>query len=536
MVETASERVHGAPAPTTADTFKDLPMTITLRRSFAAVTAILAGLTLSTGATASSATPAEDAAAAAGYVRVIDQTGAFSLDIPAGWVAATAPDHYPGIDGQFTFETLLPTIVASPTGEQYVDGTVVLPSVFVQAYPNPEAVENGEFYGDYGVDCTTFESGDFSANGLTGTWGTTSGCQWAPGEVRASLWARFDDGSGSVFVDYFSTTGADTTWTAMINSIRLAGTPIQTVAGPAPFVPVFPYATFGDVPQLGTEPVRGTGCGADGSIGDVIPDGIWAGFVDVPAPNDPLSVDLVCIFTPEAAIGVLADGSATVLVPAGRAAPDPDYLVVNNNERERTVAAAPGLELRDAVMNVEHCVEGSFLPDVDHSGYQAWINIENGKATWVVWGCDWFGGSDDLDGPTPVGPAPAPTGPPATAGPTTAAPAPPDNPEDALLQADCALVQNTIWEGDAFLGVEYPADGEPFTDSLRQAIEATRDFFSYEASQAQSQVARDAFAQYYAEWDSLLQAGIYTSTNIGAVTEAGLFALAPLQNACGWAG
>lgn len=63
----------------------------------------------------------------------------------------------------------------------------------------------------------------------------------------------------------------------------------------------------------------------------------------------------------------------------------------------------------------------------------------------------------------------------------------------------------------------------------------SRDFFSSEASQVQSQLAQAAFAQYYAEWDSLLQAGIYTSSNIQAVTEAGLFALAPLQNACGWA-
>ena len=105
-----------------------------------------------------------------------------------------------------------------------------------------------------------------------------------------------------------------------------------------------------------------------------------------------------------------------------------------------------------------------------------------------------------------------------------------------MLANDCALLQDTIWEGDQFIGVEYPADGQPFTESLRQAIQVTRDFFSSEASQVQSQLAQAAFAQYYAEWDSLLQAGIYTTTNVGAVTEAGLFALAPLQNACGWAG
>ena len=70
--------------------------------------------------------------------------------------------------------------------------------------------------------------------------------------------------------------------------VAAAGHSAQT-PGPATVTePVFPYAAFGDVPRLGNEPVRGTGCGADGSIGEVVPDGIWAGFVDVPAPGEPL--------------------------------------------------------------------------------------------------------------------------------------------------------------------------------------------------------------------------------------------------------
>jgi hypothetical protein len=36
---------------------------------------------------------------------------------------------------------------------------------------------------------------------------------------------------------------------------------------------------------------------------------------------------------------------------------------------------------------------------------------------------------------------------------------------------------------------------DPFTDDLRWAIEVSRDFFSYEASQVQSQLAQTAFAQ-----------------------------------------
>ncbi len=440
---------------------------------------------------------------------VVDDTGAFSVDVPADWVVTTAPDHYLGIDEQFPNDVLLPTIVASPTGEQYVDGSAVVPSLVVQAYPTVEAADQGEFYGDYGVDCTTFEDGAFAANGMTGRWGATSGCSWAPVQARTSLWARFDDGSGSLFADYYSESAADATWTAIVNSIQRTGAPITTVPG---FVPVFPYPAFGDVPQLGSEPVRGTGCGADGSIGDVIPDGIWAVFVDPPLAGEPLSVDLLCIFTPEAAAGVLADGTATIVLPNGATEPDVNYLVVNNNERERIVPAAAGIELRDATFNGAACVEGLFQPEVEHSGYQAWINIEAGEATWIVWGCDLYGEGSDI-----------PTGGPA-------------DDEHALLANDCALLQDTIWEGDQFIGVEYPADGQPFTESLRQAIQVTRDFFSSEASQVQSQLAQAAFAQYYAEWDSLLQAGIYTTTNVGAVTEAGLFALAPLQNACGWAG
>ena len=42
--------------------------------------------------------------------------------------------------------------------------------------------------------------------------------------------------------------------------------------------PALAYPSFRDVPQLGVEPVRGSGCGASGDLGDVIPDGLWAGY------------------------------------------------------------------------------------------------------------------------------------------------------------------------------------------------------------------------------------------------------------------
>src|SRR5690606_6591799 len=85
-------------------------------------------------------------------------------------------------------------------------------------------------------------------------------------------------------------------------------------AHPDGVAPVWPYADFADVPQLGAEPVMGSGCSG---IRDVIPDGLWAGFVtavdvatdlsatSVPSNSEPstgtpsggtLSIDLVCAF------------------------------------------------------------------------------------------------------------------------------------------------------------------------------------------------------------------------------------------------
>ena len=440
---------------------------------------------------------------------VVDDTGAFSVDVPAGWVVTTAPDRYLGIDEQFPNDVLLPTIVASPTGEQYVDGSAVVPSLVVQAYPSVEAADQGEFYGDYGVDCTTFEEGDYTANGMTGRWGATSGCSWAPGQARTSLWARFDDGSGSLFADYYSASAADATWTAIVNSIQRTGAPITTVPG---FVPVFPYprsaTCHSSVPSRCAVPdVAPTARSATSSRRHL-------GRLRRPATRRRTAVCRPAVHLHSGGRRRRARRRAPRRSCSRTAPPSPTSTISSSTTTNANGSCQrlPASSSTNATFNGGACVEGLFLPEVDHSGYQAWINIEAGEATWIVWGCDLYGEGSDI-----------PTGGPA-------------DDEQTLLANDCALLQDTIWEGDQFIGVEYPADGQPFTESLRQAIQVTRDFFSSEASQVQSQLAQAAFAQYYAEWDSLLQAGIYTTTNVGAVTEAGLFALAPLQNACGWAG
>jgi len=311
------------------------------------------------------------AGAPPGFRTVADDTGTFSVDVPAAWMTSTAPAYYDGIDGQY--DSLLPSVSSTPTGERGLG-----PYLFVQAYPSASVFQRGEFYGDYGVGCPPGTGGTFAANGLTGDWYRTSGCEWAPEQVRTTLQATVDGRDAAVWVDYIATAGPEAdAWPTIVNSVRLTGAPtIQ----PAQTPDVFPYDSFRDVPQLGDEPVRGTGCGADGSIGDVIPDGIWPGFVSV--GEGAVSVDLICPFVPDVAAGIIAEGTANIIHG------DPSYLVVNNNERERTVPTSANLALRDGAWSGGDCLEGSYDPARGRADRMAWVNIADGVATYVFWDCE----------------------------------------------------------------------------------------------------------------------------------------------------
>ncbi len=173
------------------------------------------------------------------------------------------------------------------------------------------------------------------------------------------------------------------TLAAVAAAAAIAGAvPTSAMAGPPP--PPFPYPEFHAVPRLGAEPVRGTGCGSQGQVGDVIPDGVWAGYTGV--ANGTVSIDLLCVYTPEAAPGVQSAGTATIING------DPNYLVVNNNTRVRTMPAAANIALGDGTLTADgQCVNG---PQVyDHSAAsnrQAWVNIQGGAVTWILWGCEPF--------------------------------------------------------------------------------------------------------------------------------------------------
>jgi hypothetical protein len=159
---------------------------------------------------------------------------------------------------------------------------------------------------------------------------------------------------------------------------------------------VWPYGEFWNVPQLGSEPVRGSGCGSQGEIGGTIPDGLWAGYVSLDPATDLLWVDLLCIYYGESAQSVLASGGANIVLN------DPGYLIVNNNDQRRSVPNNLQVVLSSAIDESGRCVPygagmagpgeahmTSPVYEIDNYGAsQAWIRIDNGVATWLNYGCD----------------------------------------------------------------------------------------------------------------------------------------------------
>jgi hypothetical protein len=146
---------------------------------------------------------------------------------------------------------------------------------------------------------------------------------------------------------------------------------------------VWAYGEFWNVPQLGTENVRGSGCGSSGQIGDQIPDGLWAGFI-TGVVGDVVNVDPVCIYSGSAAQQVMSSPSAVILND------DPNYLVVNNSTRARAVPMDASIVLRLGVRNgAGQCVDGTSSTqwgDIP-ADRQVWVRIHDGRVTWVFADC-----------------------------------------------------------------------------------------------------------------------------------------------------
>lgn len=148
---------------------------------------------------------------------------------------------------------------------------------------------------------------------------------------------------------------------------------------------VFPYANHFAVPQLGSEPVRGTGCGADGNLSLTMPDGIWNGFVKV--SSNTLTIDVQCIYYGASAEPFIDACEAER--PDDECAEFHDFWKVNNNPRTRTVELDPNFRRR---YESSSCTDpgpgkGTTPPAAGESGLDSWLIIENGKAVFALTSC-----------------------------------------------------------------------------------------------------------------------------------------------------
>lgn len=149
---------------------------------------------------------------------------------------------------------------------------------------------------------------------------------------------------------------------------------------------VFPYTSFFDVPQLGSEPVRGSGCGANSTIGDVVPDGIWDGHINVGSKT--LQIDLQCVYYGASAAPYVArceqSADASTCLEYGD-----QFWIVNNNTRKRTIPLDPSFRHRYAT--AEGCADpGPGQGLSSSSGADAmdsWIVIVGGTVTFALTSC-----------------------------------------------------------------------------------------------------------------------------------------------------
>ena len=360
-----------------------------MRHTTALVT-LTACLAAALGVAGVTSEPAQSAPLApADFQRIVDDTGTIAISVPAAWTnidtqPIVAPDR-----------SVNPVIYATPPGND------AFPTVTVRVEP-----QRAEATAPI-IDWCANTAEPYAQGELVGVRTRSTECD---GGLRYQHVVV--NSNGGVFTVNVSTayeTPADEpTFDAILASLELLATeyppPSETApagcfircheevdSSPAgevspppavvdPALAIWPYGPFWNVPQLGSEPVRGTGCGSQGQIGDVIPDGLWAGFVtDEGTPT--IGIDLLCVYFGAAAQHVISEGTATIIND------EPDYLVVNNNTRVRSAPAAPGIVLRDSSPVNGECVEDTAAAHNPQPSRQAWVRIDGGAVTWILWGC-----------------------------------------------------------------------------------------------------------------------------------------------------
>jgi hypothetical protein len=151
-----------------------------------------------------------------------------------------------------------------------------------------------------------------------------------------------------------------------------------------------------EVPQLGTEPVRGSGCGANGGLGDVVPDGVWNVYIGDGTGADQfwsggqISLDIRCVYAGDA--GRAQWNTVCSGAPQSDAcrSQSPDWFVVNANRRLRTMPVASNARYGVGAIGSTPCAGVSTDPTDQSAPWRSmdsWVVINGGVVTTVVAAC-----------------------------------------------------------------------------------------------------------------------------------------------------
>jgi hypothetical protein len=173
-------------------------------------------------------------------------------------------------------------------------------------------------------------------------------------------------------------------WLSVVDGVlhrSLAGeAPVPVGSAPVPTgVWTFDGDWLDAVPQLGNEPVRGSGCGADGSIGDVIPDGWWFGLV-TSSDGAQFGFTLGCAYYGESAQSYLEEcGEECEWVES--------FMPRFYTDRVWTVPTETGIvkELTQSCAASAAALESQFLSD--GRSLLSWIHVVDGRVDYVRYSC-----------------------------------------------------------------------------------------------------------------------------------------------------
>jgi hypothetical protein len=212
------------------------------------------------------------------------------------------------------------------------------------------------------------------------------GFAWTSAAIESLTWDAGRFRIDAAFSASASDSRSTSAWLSVVDGVlhpSLAGEGPDPVGGGPP-VSSGLWTFDGDwldaVPQLGTEPVRGSGCGADGSIGDVIPDGWWFGLVRS-SDGAQFGFTLACAYYGESARPFLEQCDPDVCVW------DESIMPVFPADRIWNVPTRPDIvkELTAAcAANAAELEEQSLR---DGRNIYSWIHVTAGQADYVRHAC-----------------------------------------------------------------------------------------------------------------------------------------------------